>query len=146
MRIDDHAVIAARFLRRDQTVEHVVAHALRITRTRIAEAAAAGQMQLDGIARRHGLPALWPDRAARAQRHGARGAGLAAVAAARRVFHPFEIAQQRHRIGAGAADLDHLAETAAAFAGAAGAFAEFAAIKHHRRHALGGFYRYRAHA
>src|SRR5580693_6277721 len=95
-RIDDDAVIAPRLLRRDQAVEHVVAHALRIAPARIAKTTAAGQMQLDGIARRHGLPAFWPDRATRAQRHGAGGAGLAA----------------------GAADLDHLAEPAAALAGA----------------------------
>src|ERR1700675_3957801 len=118
-RIDDDTVIAPRFLHRDQAIEHVVAHALRIAPARIAEATAAGQMQLDGIARRHGLPALRPDRTARAQRHRAGGAGLAAVATARRIFHPLEIAQQRHRIGAGAADLNHLAEPAAARAGAA---------------------------
>src|SRR3984957_14321528 len=134
--IDDDTVIALCLLHGDQTIEHIVAHALRIARARVAEAAAAGQVQLDGIARRHGLPALWPDRAARAQCHGTGGAGLAAVAAARRVFHPFEIAQERHRIGAGAADLDHLAEPAAALAGAARAFAKFAAIEHDRRHAL----------
>src|ERR1700722_4779136 len=144
--IDDDTVIALCLLHGDQTIEHVVEHALRIALARIAKTAAAGQMQLDGIARRHGLPALWPDRAARTQRHGAGSAGLAAVAAARRVFHPFEVAQQRDRIGAGAADFDHLAEPTPALAGAAGAFAKLAAIEHHRRHALGGFHGDRAHA
>src|SRR5580658_6043915 len=81
VRIDDDAVVALRFLCRDQAVEYVVAHSLRIALARIAEAAAAGQIELDGVARRHRLPALWPDRPARAQRHRAGGAGLAAVAA-----------------------------------------------------------------
>ena len=78
---------------------------------------AAGQPELDRVARRHGLAALRPDRAARTKRHGAAAARLAAGTAASRVLHPLEIAEKRHRIGAGAAEMDRLPQTAAIFAG-----------------------------
>src|SRR5262249_13207973 len=69
-----------------------------------------------------------------------------AVAAARRIFYALEIAQQRDRIRPGAAQLDHLTETAAAGARAARAVTEFAPIKHDRRDGLRGFHRNGAHA
>src|SRR6202035_2162642 len=57
-----------------------------------------------------------------------------------------EIAQHRDRRALGAAQLDDLAEAAAKLPGAAGAFAELAPAKHHRRHRLGNLDRDRAHA
>jgi hypothetical protein len=50
-------------------VERVIEDTLRIARAWIAEAAAALQRQADGVAYRHGLPAVRPYRAAGAQRH-----------------------------------------------------------------------------
>src|SRR5207253_720034 len=82
-RIDDDAIIAPRLLRGDEAVQHVVQHALRIARERIAHAAAARQLEADRVTRRHGLPSLGPDGPSRAQRHRARCAGTAAGAATR---------------------------------------------------------------
>src|SRR5919201_4935564 len=62
IRVDDDAIVAARFLRGDESVEHVVQYALRIARARIADAAAARQLQADRVARRHRLTSLGPDR------------------------------------------------------------------------------------
>src|SRR6516165_3161053 len=144
--IDRDAVIATRLFHRDQAVEYVVAHTLRIALARIAEAAAARQLQANRIAWRHGLPPLGPDRPAGAQRHHAGAARLAAAAPARRMAHPLEIAQKRQRIGPGAAKLDYLTEAATELAGPARAVAKFAAIEHDRRDAFGRLHRYRAHA
>src|ERR1700761_9781453 len=117
--VDRNAVVAAGLLGADQAVKHIVAHPVWIARPRIAETATAWKMQAHGIARRHGLPALRPDRPPRAQRDSAGSACAAAVPSARRVFDPLEIAQQSNRIGVGAADFDDLAKPAAEFSGPA---------------------------
>src|SRR5215831_14369903 len=146
IRVDDHAIVAPRFLRGDEAVAHVVKDALRIARAWISDAAAPRQFEADRVARRHGLPSFGPDGPAGAQRHRAGRARAAAVASARWVADALEIAQERDRRGAGTAELDHLAEPATQPAGTAGAVAEFAAIEDHRGHALGRFHGYRAHA
>src|SRR5215469_14457949 len=144
--IDRHGVVTLRLVRRDQAVKHIVAHALRIAGARIAEAAAARQLQANGVTRWHGLTSLGPDRPPRPQTHYAGAAGLPAAAPARRMAHPLEIAQKRQRIGPGAAELYHLAKAAAELSGPARAVAKFAAIEHDRRDAFGGLDRDRAHA
>src|SRR5215831_14522767 len=144
--VDDHAIVAPRLLRGDKAVEHVVEDALWIARAWISDAAAPRQFEADRVAWRHGLPSFRPDGPAGAQRHCAGRARAAAVASARWVVHALEIAQKRDRRGAGAAELDHLAEPTAKPAGTAGALAEFTAIEDHRGHALGRFHGYRAHA
>src|SRR5262249_57558693 len=73
-------------------------------------------------------------------------AGPPAAAPARWMAHALKIAKERQRIGAGAAEFDHLAKPAAELAGPARAVTEFAAIEHDRRDAFGRLYRYRAHA
>src|SRR5437764_247003 len=78
-------------------------------------------------------------------RYPARRALAAAVAAAGRVVDALKIAQHRHRIAVGAAQLDDLAEAAAIAAGAAGTLAELAAAEHDRRDRFGGLDRDRAH-
>src|SRR3982074_669917 len=80
--IDRHAVVALRFLRGDQAVEHIVDDALAIARARIAEAASPRQLQADRVARRHRLSPLRSDRTPRAQRHHARRAGPRALSLA----------------------------------------------------------------
>src|SRR5690348_17274277 len=144
--IDRHAIIAPRLFRRDQAVKHVVTDVLWIALPRIAEAAATRQLQANRIARRHGLTSLGADRPTGAQRDLAGTAGLTAAAPARRVAHALEVAQERQRISAGAAELDHLTKPDAEPARPAGAVAKFAAIKHHRRHAFGRLDRDGAHA
>src|SRR5262249_57910643 len=123
--IYDHAIVAPRLLRADKAVAHVVKDALRIARAWISDAAAPRQFEADRVARRHGLPSFGPDGPAGAQRHRAGRARAAAVASARWVADALEIAQKRDRRGAGAAELDHLAEPAAQPAGAAGALPPF---------------------
>src|SRR5262245_48067214 len=103
IRIDDDGIVAPRLLRGDESVEHVVHDALQIARARIADAAAARQLEADRVARRHGLPPLGPDRSSRAQRHRARRAGTAAGASTRGVAHTLEIAQERDRRSTGTA-------------------------------------------
>ena len=95
------------------TVAHVVEDALRIARAWISDAAAPRQFEADRVAWRHGLPSFGPDGPPGAQRHRAGRARAATVASARRVVHALEIAQERDRRGAGAAELDHLAEPTA---------------------------------
>src|SRR5262249_25242314 len=144
--MDDHAIVAPRLLRGDEAVAQVVNDALRIARARIADAAAARQLEADRVGWRPGLPSLGPDGPAGAQRHRAGRARTAAVASTRRVVHALEIAQERDWRGAGAAELDHLAEPTAQPAGTAGALAKFTPIEDHRGHALGRFHGNRAHA
>src|SRR5262249_48169151 len=134
--VDDHAIVAPRCLRGDQAVAHVVEDALRIAGAWISDAAAPRQLEADRVARRHGLPPLRPDGPAGARRHRAGRARTATVASARGVVHALEIAQERDRRRAGAAELDHLAEPAAQPAGAAGALPQFTSIEYHRSHAL----------
>src|SRR5262249_60387941 len=140
VRIDDHAIVAPRVLRRDEAVEDVVKHALRVARAGVADAAAPRQLEQDRIAWWHRLPSFGADGAAGTQRHRARRTGMAAVTPARRVVHAFEVAQQRDRRGTGPAGLDHLAEAAAQFAGTAGAVPGFTAIESHGSGALGRFH------
>src|SRR5262249_48950274 len=144
--VDDHAIVAPRFLRGDKAVAHVVEDALWIARAWISDAAAPRQFEADRVAWRHGLPSFRPDGPAGAQRHCAGRARAAAVASARWVVPALKLARSRERAAAGAAELAHLAEPAAQPAGTAGAVAEFAAIEDHRGHALSRFHGYRAHA
>src|SRR5262249_250064 len=123
IRVDDHPIVAPRLLRADKAVAHVVEDALRIARAWIADAAAPRQLEADRVAGRHGLPPLGPDGPAGAQRPRAGRPRTTPVAATRGVVHALEIAQKRNRRGAGAAELDHLAEPAAQPAGTAGAVA-----------------------
>src|SRR5262245_54518953 len=92
IRVDDHSIVAPRFLRGDEAVAHVVEDALRIARAWIADAAAPRQLEADRVAWRHGLPSFGPDGPAGAQRHGAGRARTTTVAATRRVVHALEIA------------------------------------------------------
>src|SRR6185437_3459004 len=136
IRCEGHAVIARRIFAGDEAVEDVARYPLRIAPLGIAEAAAAGELEPRDIARGHGLAALGSDLAARGERDAAGRTQAAAVAAARRIVHALEIAQQADRRAIGAAQFDHLAKAAAELAGAARAFAEFATAEDDRRHAL----------
>src|SRR5262249_54643973 len=59
--VDDHAIVAPRFLRGDKAVAHVVEDALWIARAWISDAAAPRQFEADRVAWRHGLPSFRPD-------------------------------------------------------------------------------------
>src|SRR6185437_15607290 len=130
LRGERHAVIALRLLARDESVGDVGGDEIGIALARVAEAAAAGQLEPCHVARRHGLAALRADRPAGGEGDFAERAGSTAVASARRIADALEIAQQADRRAVGAAELDDLAEPAALPAGAARALAELAAEEH----------------
>src|SRR5262249_27547804 len=140
IRVDDHSIVAPRFLRGDEAVAHVVEDALRIARAWIADAAAPRQLEADRVAWRHGLPSFGREGPPGAAPPRAGRPGRPPVGAARGVGHALEIAWQRARRGAGAAELDPLAEPAAQPAGTARALAKFTPIEDHRGHALGRFH------
>src|SRR6185312_6571283 len=104
---EDDAVVALRRLARDEAVRDIGGDALRRALARIAEAAAARQLEADRVARRHGLPPLGADRPAGDQRHPPGLAGAAAVAPARGIADALEIAEEADRRAACARQLDH---------------------------------------
>ena len=68
MHIYGDPVVAARLIGAYQAIEDIIEHTLRVTRARVAEAAAPWQAEADCIARRHCLTPLWADRLAGTKR------------------------------------------------------------------------------
>src|SRR5262245_29203746 len=126
--IDGDAVVTARLVRGYQAIEDIVEHTLRVTRARVAEAAAPWQAEADCIACRHSLTTLWADRLAGTKRDRAICAWLAPLAASCGVADTLKIAKQRDRRNARPAQLDDLSKSPPNLPGTAGAIPNLRAL------------------
>src|SRR5712692_4224412 len=131
------AVVALRRLARDQAEIDILGDLHRIALERIAEPAAAGHFDDDGLGPGNGLLALALEHGARAERQHAGLAVPAAIAAARRIHHAVVIGADRERRVIEGDDLYHLSETAAVASRAPGIDAVFLAPYQERRHRFG---------
>src|SRR5450631_2351117 len=130
----------------DQPELHVAVDLGAVAFPGIAEAAAVRHVDDQAFAGRDGLEALGLELLARRQRQPAVAAGLAAVAAARRMFYPLEGGEDAERRALAMLDFHDLAEAAAILAGAAGILAVLLLPHHDGRDGLGDLDRHVAHA
>ncbi len=143
---DDHAIVAAGRLRRNEAESHVFRHCDGVALEWIAQTAAAGHRDDHALALRHRLLTFAAQLTSRCQCDRAGAAVLAAFAAARRMVDAVVIGTECERRRVEIGDLHDLAETAAKLARAAGVRPVFLAPDHDRRDRLVDLGRHVAHA
>src|SRR5205807_1879644 len=144
--VEDHGVIAARGVARDQSEANVLGDALRIAPLRIAEPAATRHEDRQYVIARDGLLAFASELATRGKQQRAGLAFASVVASARRKVDAIIIGADAERRVVKRRDFHDLAEPAAEFAGPAGIGAVFLTAYEDWRQCFGNFDRHVTHA